>query len=109
LRRCESFFESGVLAKSKLIINASAIGMAPEHDDSPTTIVDSFFEGQIVFDIVYNPIKTKLLTIAEEQGAITIDGLKMFVEQGAKAFELWTGEKMPSKKVIEILRKKPEQ
>jgi len=99
---------TSVLAESKLIINASSIGMSPDEDDSPTTILESFFEGQIVFDIVYNPIKTKFLTIAEKQGAITVDGLKMFVEQGAKAFELWTGEKMPTQKIIEILRREPE-
>jgi shikimate dehydrogenase len=85
-----------VLHKSKLIVNASSIGMYPEEDDSSTTIPESFKKNQIVFDLVYNPSKTKLLTIAESQGAIVINGLKMFVEQGARAFELWTNKKMPT-------------
>jgi shikimate dehydrogenase len=94
-----------VLAKSKLIVNASSIGMSPNEDDSPTTIAESFNKKQIVFDVIYNPRKTKLLKLAEEQGAITINGLKMFVEQGAKSFELWTGKQMPTKSILEILNK----
>ncbi|MCF6268751.1 MAG: shikimate dehydrogenase [Melioribacteraceae bacterium] len=92
-----------ILAKSKLIINASSIGMSPEDDDSPTTIPESFNKNQIVFDIVYNPRKTVFLTLANEQGALTINGLKMFVAQGAKSFELWTGETMPTDQILELL------
>lgn len=84
---------------SKLIVNTTPMGMFPEFDDSATTIKNSFMKGQIVFDVVYNPVKTKLLTLAEQEGATIITGLKMFVEQGAKAYELWTGEQMPIEKV----------
>ncbi|PIQ09947.1 MAG: shikimate dehydrogenase [Ignavibacteriales bacterium CG18_big_fil_WC_8_21_14_2_50_31_20] len=97
-----------ILSKSKLIVNASSIGMMPEEDDSPTTIVESFNSNQIVFDLVYNPRKTKFLAIAESQGATILNGLKMFVEQGARAFELWTNEKMPTDRISEILNKEPE-
>jgi len=97
-----------VLAKSKLIVNASSIGMLPEEDDSPTTIPESFNKKQIVFDLVYNPRKTKLLALAESQGATILNGLKMFVEQGAKAFELWTNEKMEIEKITEILNRDAE-
>ncbi|MBN1300823.1 MAG: shikimate dehydrogenase [Melioribacteraceae bacterium] len=89
--------------KSKLIINTSNIGMFPDIDDSATTIEKSFTDNQIVFDIVYNPVKTKFLRIAERQGAKTINGLKMFVEQGARSYELWTGEKMMVEKIYKTL------
>lgn len=89
---------------SKMIINSSAIGMHPEVDDSPTEIAESFHKGQVVFDIVYNPLKTKLLTLAEEQGAIAVNGLKMFIEQGAKSFELWTDQEMPKEKVYKTIQ-----
>ena len=46
-----------------------------------------------VYDIVYNPLKTELLKIAKNNGYNTISGLDMFVHQGAKAFEIWTGLK----------------
>jgi shikimate dehydrogenase len=49
----------------------------------------------VVYDVVYNPIKTPLLEIAEEVRARTIGGLSMLLYQGAAAFELWTGRKAP--------------
>lgn len=92
-----------ILRDAKLIINTTAIGMYPDTDDSATTIAESFTKEQIVFDVIYNPIKTKFLQIAESQGAEVIGGLKMFVEQGAKAYELWTGEEMPKDKIYKTL------
>ncbi len=92
-----------ILNDSKLIINTTSIGMFPEIDDAPTTIADSFHNEQLVFDIVYNPIKTKFLRIAEKHGAKTINGLKMFVEQGAKSYELWTNEYMQKDKITKVL------
>jgi shikimate dehydrogenase len=93
-----------VFQKSKLIINTTSMGMFPNVDDAATTIPESFTKDQIVFDVVYTPIKTKLLKLAESQGAQIITGLKMFVEQGAKAYELWTGEEMPKDKVSRALQ-----
>ncbi len=92
-----------VFRDSKLIINTTPMGMHPQIDDSATTIKESFVKGQIVFDVVYNPVKTKLLRLAESQGATIVTGLKMFIEQGAKSFELITGEKMPVDKVYQAL------
>jgi shikimate dehydrogenase len=88
---------------SKLIINTTPMGMFPDIDDSATTIKESFMKGQLVFDVVYNPVKTKLLKLAESQGATIITGLKMFVEQGARAFEIWTGEQMEKEKVYRAI------
>lgn len=84
---------------SKLIINATSVGMFPEYDDSITGLAESFTKDQIVFDLVYNPTKTKLLKLAQKQGAETVDGLSMLIFQAAKSFELWTGEEMPLEQV----------
>jgi shikimate dehydrogenase len=92
-----------IFRSSKLIINTTPMGMYPEIDDSATTIKESFMKGQIVFDVVYNPVKTKLLRLAESQGATIITGLKMFVEQGARSYELWTGEEMEKEKVYRAI------
>lgn len=92
-----------VFRNSKLIVNTTSIGMYPDVDDAATTILESFTKDQIVFDVVYTPIKTKLLKLAESQGARIITGLKMFVEQGAKSYEIWTGEQMPKEKVYKAL------
>lgn len=91
------------LRDSKLIVNTTSMGMHPEVDDSATTIKESFMKGQIVFDVVYNPVRTKLLKLAESQGATIITGLKMFIEQGAKSYEMWTGQPMPVDKVYRAL------
>lgn len=92
-----------VLHNSKLIINATSMGMHPDVDDSPTTIPESFCKEQIVFDFIYTPLQTKFLKLASSQGAITINGLRMLVEQGSKSFELWTGQKMPIEQVHRAL------
>lgn len=92
-----------VFNESKLIVNTTPMGMTPDIDDSATTIPESFVKDQIVFDVVYTPVKTKFLKLAESRGARIVTGLKMFVEQGAKSFELWTGEKMQTEKVLRAL------
>lgn len=93
-----------IFRASKLIVNATSIGMSPDVDDTITTLEDSFCEGQIVFDLVYNPPQTKLLKIAASKGAVTLDGLQMLISQGAKAFELWTGEQMPIDQINKALK-----
>lgn len=92
------------LRESKLIINSTPIGMFPEADDTVTKLNESFNKEQIVFDMVYNPVKTKFLKIAEKEGAIIIDGLKMLVHQAARSFELWTNEKMPVNEIEKSLK-----
>lgn len=92
-----------IFRNSNLIINSSSIGMFPDIDDTITSIEDSFQKGQIVFDVVYNPLKTKFLQIAESKGVRILNGLRMFVEQGAKSFELWTGKEFPREKIYKTL------
>jgi shikimate dehydrogenase len=77
-----------------IIINATSAGMAPHDETVPldTALLES---GMVVMDMVYNPLQTRFLAAAEKKGCATIDGLAMFVHQGAVQFELWTGEKPP--------------
>jgi shikimate dehydrogenase len=93
------------LNSSKLIVNATTIGMMPEENDSVTDLDESFNSRQIVFDLIYNPAKTKLLELAQKQGARVVGGLKMLVSQAAKSFELWTGEEMPVEQISALLEK----
>jgi shikimate dehydrogenase len=88
-----------ILSNSRLIINATTMGMFPEVEDTITDIEESFNEDQIVFDLVYNPTKTKFLKTAEAQGAKVVGGLKMLISQAAKSFELWTGVEMPTDEI----------
>ncbi|MEJ2103108.1 MAG: shikimate dehydrogenase [Ignavibacteriaceae bacterium] len=76
-----------ILSNSGLIINSTAIGMVPDADDTITDIPESFNEDQIVFDLIYNPSKTKFLQLAEEQGASVVGGMTMLISQAAKSFQ----------------------
>jgi len=83
-----------VLAQADILVNATSVGMSPNSSETPVS-PDLLRPSLTVFDIVYNPIKTRLLREAEAAGAKTISGIDMLVWQGALAFELWTGVKAP--------------
>ena len=83
-----------VLRNADILINATSVGMSP--DTGCTPVAKKLVRpGLVVFDAVYNPIKTRLLAEAEAAGARTISGVDMLVGQGALAFEMWTGLKPP--------------
>jgi shikimate dehydrogenase len=86
-----------------LIVNCTSVGMYPASDDSIFTTSDVFVKDQIVFDLIYNPVKTKFLQLAESKGAVTVNGLNMLVQQAAKSFTLWTGKEFPTDKVYKSL------
>jgi len=83
------------LTRFDLLVNATAVGMWPSHEDTPWPDELPMPAHWTVFDLVYNPLETRLLRQARRAGAKTIDGLGMLVWQGALAFELWTGQKPP--------------
>ena len=90
-----------------VLINTTPVGMWPHTDQSP--VPDTLLQpGMLVMDIVYNPLETRLLQAARRRGCIPIDGLGMFVHQGALQFELWTDRQAPVEQmrlaVIEALR-----
>jgi len=92
-----------VLNNCSLIVNSTPVGMYPATDDSVLGTPDVFVKDQIVFDLVYNPVKTKFLQLAESKGAVTINGLIMLVQQAAKSFTLWTGNEFPTEKIYKSL------
>ena len=92
-----------VLNNCSLIVNSTPVGMYPTIDDSVLSTADVFVKDQIVFDLVYNPVKTKFLQLAESKNAVTVNGLNMLVQQAAKSFNLWTGNEFPTEKVYKSL------
>jgi shikimate dehydrogenase len=92
-----------VLSNSALVVNATSLGMYPNVDDNIVNSPKVFVKDQIVFDLVYNPIKSKLLQEAESNGAEIVNGLKMLVDQAGKSFTLWTNKEFPSEKVYKSL------
>jgi shikimate dehydrogenase len=81
-------------SRYEILINTTPVGMHPDIDASPIP-KNNLPEDLVVMDIVYNPIKTRLLEAAEAKQCRTINGVAMFVFQGAQQFELWTGQKAP--------------
>jgi shikimate dehydrogenase len=77
-----------------ILINATAVGMTPQVDSMPVP-EDVLDNHMVVLDIVYNPLNTRLLKEAERMGCPTVDGVSMFIYQGAHQFELWTNLKAP--------------
>ncbi|MGO9481081.1 MAG: shikimate dehydrogenase [Candidatus Kryptoniota bacterium] len=91
--------EVNVIESSRLIVNATQVGMSPSVDESIMVADGGDYDGKIFFDLVYNPVQTKFLRDAKKKNATTISGLEMLYQQAAKAFELWTGVAMPLDKV----------
>jgi 3-dehydroquinate dehydratase / shikimate dehydrogenase len=58
-------------------------------------IKENELNASLVFDLVYTPIETPLLKLAKSRGLAVISGLEMFVQQGARQFEIWTGKPAP--------------
>ena len=83
------------LADFNLLVNATSVGMWPHSHNSPWPETLSLPSHWTVFDLVYNPAETRLLAQARAAGAAAIGGLEMLVQQGALAFELWTGQSPP--------------
>ena len=88
------------MKRADIIINCTSIGMHPKEDTS--LIPPGLFRpGQIVFDIVYTPLETKLIKDAKACGLKVIPGVEMFINQAALQFEHFTGVKAP----VEVMRK----
>ncbi len=84
------------LSKYKILVNTTPIGMrskamgiSPIDEET----VKTMNKDGIIYDIVYNPLKTELIRLAKKHNIRTIQGLDMLIYQGAKAFEIWTGKK----------------
>jgi len=87
------------MAQAEVIINCTPIGMHP-HEDASIVPVGLFRSGQVVFDIVYNPLETRLLADARSCGLKVISGVEMFINQAVLQFSHFTGVAAP----VEVMR-----
>src|SRR5215472_13872296 len=74
------------------IVHATPLGMSPNVNEC---FFNGSIPGEIIFDMVYNPLETELIKRARQQGKTVIPGLDMFIEQATRQFEIWTGESAP--------------
>ena len=81
------------MADAELVVNATPVGMGD--DRALPARPELLAAGQVVVDLVYDPVETGLLLAARERGAMPVNGLGMLVHQAAHAFRRWTGEDPP--------------
>ena len=79
----------GLVEKSTLIINTTPLGMHPEVDTFPDIPYGSISADHLLFDLVYNPEKTRFLALGEERGATIVNGYDMLVYQAEGSWEIW--------------------
>lgn len=91
------------LKNCDLLVNATSVGMHPNEDEIPIP-ADALHRDLIVFDIVYNPVQTRLLREAKRKGCKTVDGVPMLVYTNEKALELCLGIKVSQDLVNLMLR-----
>lgn len=85
-----------------VLINTTPVGMFPETDRSPLP-KQEVVRFRYVMDMIYNPIKTRLLREAAASGCAIRSGVGMFVQQGAEQFRLWTGMKPPIERMRNVV------
>jgi shikimate dehydrogenase len=86
--------------EANLLVNATSVGMSPNVTEGPLPDGVALHSALTVYDLVYNPLETRLLTQARATGARPCEGIGMLVHQGAAAFTLWTGHPAP----IDVMR-----
>lgn len=85
------------------ILNATPCGMKGSKQALP--LAQNELNAGLVFDMVYNPLETPLLKLARSRGIPVINGLEMFVQQGARQFEIWTGKTPPEAEMRRVVER----
>ncbi len=81
-----------MITDAGIIINTTPVGMAPDTESMPPVDYSCLREGQLLFDLVYNPPVTAFLAMGEEHGCITVNGEEMFLIQAGLAWEIWNSD-----------------
>lgn len=90
----EGLSDGGIIREFDIIINTTPVGMYPDIDKMPVDEKLELSDNQIVYDIIYNPPKTRFLLKAEQMGCRVVNGLGMLLNQGLAAYEIWTGRQL---------------
>jgi len=84
-----------------IIVNATPIGMAGIK--APQLLEAKDLNTKLVFDLVYNPLETPLIRMARQKGIPIVTGIEMFVQQGARQFEIFTGKPAPEEEMLRVV------
>lgn len=94
---------------TEILVNATCVGLYPNVTDKPDIDYSTIRPHMVVSDVVFNPVDPLFLQEARKQGAKTVSGIGMLVQQGALAFTLWTGEDAPEQVMYDTLAKEFEE
>ncbi len=89
---------------SDLLVNATTVGMWPHIEGSIWPEDALIPRNLVVYDLVYNPLETRLLRQARRDGAQAVDGLGMLAQQGALALDLWTEQSLDVDEIATWMR-----
>lgn len=88
------------IAEADILANSTNVGMGDESTESPVP-AEYLVAGRVVADVIYHPLKTKLLADAEAAGCTIVPGIGMMVEQAAVGERVWYDVEMPSEEITE--------
>ncbi len=94
------------LLEADIIVNATPVGTSGLLNEKTIVQIDQLVGIKVVYDLTYNPRETRLLRDARDAGCETLDGLEMLIAQGAKQFEIWTGQTPDSKIMLDAALKR---
>jgi len=87
--------------KFDALLNSTPIGMYPQEKISPLAAPE--LNCSLVMDLIYRPMRTRLLKLAASRGIACVSGVEMFVAQGVAQWELWMGRKAPESRMREAV------
>jgi shikimate dehydrogenase len=93
---------ASAMEMADIIVHSTPVGMHPK-TDATLVPVELFKKNQVVFDVVYTPLETRLLKEAASCGAKVVSGVEMFIHQAALQFEKFTGKKAPVQTLREVV------
>lgn len=88
---------------AQLLVNTTSVGMHPHEDELPELPLDAVHPGLFCFDLIYNPLETRLLREIRTRGGRGSHGAGMLAHQGALALTLWTGHEAPAALMEQIV------
>jgi len=92
-----------IVSEAAIVVNTTSVGMSPHEDAMPEIPVERLRPDAFVYDLIYNPLETRLLREARMRGVRGSNGAGMLARQGALALELWTGERAPAELMERVI------
>jgi shikimate dehydrogenase len=92
-----------VVERAAILVNTTSLGMSPHVAAMPAVPLEALRSDAWVYDLIYNPLETRLLREARGRGAGTANGAGMLARQGALALEIWTGKTAPAELMEQVI------